>query len=531
MRRWTIGRKLFTGTAALNLLLVLTAGASLWSATSIQRQLEETGYRTARRLELAQSVQSGMFELFAGERMMILAGFDNDRPLRDASASRIETRLQTLKAQIVELKGLMRVESGKQAATKLEAGADSWMAAHAEVVRLIDAGEFHAAQQHSLHNGQPIMDANQTAAEVIVGNQRKFLASDMQAAQTSFARARLIVVLLAALSFAIGALVVLVVRGVNTTLRRTTLRLHEGAEQIVAASTQVASSAQSLASGASEQASSLEETSASMEEMSSMTMRTAENSQEAATLMADADRMVSESQRALAGMVSAMTGIQESSARVSKIIRTIDEIAFQTNILALNAAVEAARAGEAGMGFAVVADEVRNLAQRSAAAAKDTSSLLEESSAMAAEGSRRVELVVGSIEAITERVSGVKRLVDELSSAGRQQSQGISQVTQAVSQMEQITQNAAATAEESAAASEELNAQAQSSMRLVGELEQLVGREGVRRGSSQRAARPRSSPSSATVTRLPVASRPSARTRPTPEQELPLESTGTYGSF
>ncbi|HXT72185.1 MAG TPA: methyl-accepting chemotaxis protein, partial [Vicinamibacterales bacterium] len=155
--------------------------------------------------------------------------------------------------------------------------------------------------------------------------------------------------------------------------------LTSSANQVASASSQIASSSQSLSQGATEQAASLEETSASMEEMASMTRKNAENSQTAAGLMANVDTQVRNSNGALGDMVASMSAIEESSQQVAKIIKTIDEIAFQTNILALNAAVEAARAGEAGMGFAVVADEVRNLAQRSAQAAKDTAGLIEAS--------------------------------------------------------------------------------------------------------------------------------------------------------
>src|SRR5262249_24145158 len=160
--------------------------------------------------------------------------------------------------------------------------------------------------------------------------------------------------------------------------------------------------------------------------------RNAENSQNAAGLMGEVDARVKDSNQALGDMVSSMASIQESSRQVAKIIKTIDEIAFQTNILALNAAVEAARAGEAGRGFAVVADEVRSLAQRSAQAAKDTAALIEASIARTEGGSHKVEQVAASITAITESVTKVKALVDEVSAASRQQAQGIDQVSQAI---------------------------------------------------------------------------------------------------
>jgi methyl-accepting chemotaxis protein/methyl-accepting chemotaxis protein-1 (serine sensor receptor) len=232
-----------------------------------------------------------------------------------------------------------------------------------------------------------------------------------------------------------------------------------------------------VSQGASQQAASLEETSASMEEMAAMTRRNADNSHQAASVVAEASQVVQTANAALSDMVSSMTSIKDSSHRVSKIIKTIDEIAFQTNILALNAAVEAARAGEAGMGFAVVADEVRNLAQRSAQAAKDTAVLIEEAITSSNEGSQRVQQVTGAFSAITSNVTQIKGLVDEVSVASKQQALGIDQVTQTIHQMERVTQNSAATAEESAGAYEQLNAQADLTMGLVKRLELMVGRE------------------------------------------------------
>jgi methyl-accepting chemotaxis protein len=294
--------------------------------------------------------------------------------------------------------------------------------------------------------------------------------------QTTVSSSEWVIMVALSVVFAAGIGVALfITRSTSKVLRDTVGELSAGAEQVSSASAQVAGASQSLSQGATTQAAALEETSASMEEMASMTRKNAENSHQAAAMMAETERLVSGANGALNDMVESMTAIKDSSDKVSKIIKTIDEIAFQTNILALNAAVEAARAGEAGMGFAVVADEVRALAQRSAQAAKDTAVLIEESIAKSNEGQTKVQQVSGAIDSITESTVKVKGLIDEVSVASQQQSQGIDQVSQAIAQMEKVTQGTAATAEESAAASEELNAQAETSMALVSGLAQLVG--------------------------------------------------------
>ncbi len=326
------------------------------------------------------------------------------------------------------------------------------------------------------------------------------------------------------------ALVYVIGHSITVPLIRTTNELSRGARQVAATSEQVAGSAHSLAEGALSQASSIEETSASMEEMASMTRRNAENTREASALVTDVHTRVHESNQALDGMVSSMSAIQESSEKVSKIIKTIDEIAFQTNILALNAAVEAARAGEAGMGFAVVADEVRRLAQRSAQAAKDTAGLIEESIGRSREGNVRVAQVARAIAGITESVNRVKGLVQEVTEASRQQTQGLDQVTQALSQMEKVTQGTAATAEQSAAASQELHAQAALTMEVLEHLRTMVGSHLTLDELEPRARVGAKAP----VQRAGRVATKAAQAAPSPaavDEEFPLEATGTFGRF
>jgi len=266
----------------------------------------------------------------------------------------------------------------------------------------------------------------------------------------------------------------LIVRGTGKILNRVAGALHDGANQVASAAGQVSASSQTLAEGAGEQAASLEETGSSLEEMASMTKRNSENAQKANELAKQAREAADKGAGDMQTMGGAMEAIKASSDDIAKIIKTIDEIAFQTNILALNAAVEAARAGEAGMGFAVVADEVRSLAQRSAQAAKETAGKIEGAIAKTREGVEISSKVAQTLNEIVIKVRSVDELVAEVAGASREQTQGITQINTAVGQMDKVTQGNAASAEESAAAAQELNGQAETMKSSVAELLELV---------------------------------------------------------
>jgi methyl-accepting chemotaxis protein/methyl-accepting chemotaxis protein-1 (serine sensor receptor) len=268
-----------------------------------------------------------------------------------------------------------------------------------------------------------------------------------------------------------------VVQKASVALKTIAASMADNAEQVANAASQVSSSSQSLAQGASEQAASLEETSASTEEIASITRKNADHAHEVAGLMHTSEVGATEVNATLDQMVASMKEIDASSNKIARIIKVIDEIAFQTNILALNAAVEAARAGEAGLGFAVVADEVRNLAQRCAQAAKDTAVLIEESISTSHDGNARLDRMAGSIRGLLQNSSKVKTLVDEVNQGSQEQARGMEQISRAVVQMEQVTQKTAASAEESASAGTELTGHAESLREAIHELRVMVGAE------------------------------------------------------
>lgn len=294
----------------------------------------------------------------------------------------------------------------------------------------------------------------------------------MDAARSS----RHVVLVGVGLAAAAGAIIALLItRLITRALRGVSSQLTEGSQQLAEAAAQISESSAVLAGSANEQASSLEQTSSSLEEIASMTKRNAEHGCRAKALTGQMRQVAETGASDIHAMSAAMGNIKASSDNIAKIIKTIDEIAFQTNILALNAAVEAARAGDAGMGFAVVAEEVRRLAQRSAQAARETAASIEGSIQRSHDGVTISGKVTVSLQQIVARVRDVDAVIGEIAQATAEQSRGVDEVLRAVSVMDQVTRSNAAHAEECASAARELSTQADTVDGITRALHDLVG--------------------------------------------------------
>ncbi len=516
-----ISKRLLTAFGVTFGVMLVLSGTSFRTVTTLSGTIAQVTGVTAAGIERSGNVRQLVAQLQSRLGQIVIATAKNDAAGIQSSAERVDTELKALNAEVDELQRVAPDEGTRARCGAIREAITAWSAHAQKIKTFATAGQALDAADAADAASKVAAKASE-AAEEIARMQRDGLKAT-QAATESHARWSIAMLLAVVVAGACAAAFVMwTLSQIRKALRAVASRLNQGAGDLLSASAQVATASRSLSQGATQQAATLEETSASMEEMASMTRQNADNSHQASDLMQGIEEQVARSNRMLADMVSSMGSIKESSAKVSRIIKTIDEIAFQTNILALNAAVEAARAGEAGMGFAVVADEVRNLAQRAAQAASDTAALIEEASSNAEQGASKTEQVASAINEFTETVSRVKSLSDQVTAASQQQAQGISQVSQAVADMEKVTQATAAMAEESAAASDELNSQAEASMDVVHQLEVMVGGRGAQKTAAK--AGPGVKKAQAAAPRL------RAVQGAKPERQA-AQDTGTYGQF
>jgi methyl-accepting chemotaxis protein len=472
MKNWTIGKRLLAGFATV-IAIVLGLGVVMWLTTnSVSRSVTTIVTQDIPQLITLSDIR---FDV----TLLRVTNLKHVNTTEAAQKTEIEKEAGSLEKELDDLvaKCEKQITRADQRGTfeKIPPLLQGYQAAGAKLREASRQNKAEEVQAMLLAAGKAGNDLVKTADALSEQTaQSVAVAGRSTCAMLAHSLLTLAVVVLAAVLASLG-IVFLISRSVSGVLHRTIADMSGGAEQTAAAAGQVSTASQALAEGASEQAASLEETSSSLEEMASMTKRNSENAEKATTLARHAREAADSGAADMQTMNAAMEAIRNSSDDIAKIIKTIDEIAFQTNILALNAAVEAARAGEAGMGFAVVADEVRSLAQRCAQSAKETSVKIEAAISKTSQGVEISAKVTKSLQEIVGKVRQVDELVAEVASASKEQSQGIDQVNTAIGQMDKVTQANAASAEESASAAEELNAQTESLKDSVRHLSLLVG--------------------------------------------------------
>jgi methyl-accepting chemotaxis protein/methyl-accepting chemotaxis protein-1 (serine sensor receptor) len=474
MSSFTIGKKLFLGVGALVVVTFALGATALLSISSMNDRMHSIVDKTVRKQALAHAMDVYSSDLLAEDRGILVRGYMKDQPTVEKYNQQFIATEGDLQSAITTILPMLVKPEAKQAVQEIEDALGPAQEANREVFEASKSGDMDKAVGFYTDAFLPAQKRQKSAVLAVLKAQNELMATDAQDSYDAAANSRWITALVLGVSCVIGVVVIFVARQINALLRSSVAELTESSAQIVSAAAQVAASSQSLAQGASEQTATIEETSSASAEINSMARRNTENSHAAAEAVTRSQQGFEKANLSLTEMVGAMDGINASSQKISKIIKVIDEIAFQTNILALNAAVEAARAGEAGMGFAVVADEVRNLAQRCAQAAKDTADLIEDSIQRSDGGRVKVDQVAVAIHAITAEASKIKVLVEEINLGSVEQTSGIEQISRAISQVEQVTQSSAANAEECAAAAEQLNAQAEAMRDVVEGLRAMV---------------------------------------------------------
>jgi len=430
----TISRKLYASFGAAVAFTIVLGITSWISLNRIGNQIKiSSGH--SHKLEMAGKIATLTSDMLSVNRGMIVRTFLKDQPMIEEYNTLFHADLTEREGLLNQYEILTTSVANRQRIKQILDSDEPTLQTQDQLYRLAKAGDGIGAAALQKGTIAPRAKATQEIVEAIKQVATGQVAEIAASNESDVASGVLLIGIMSLLSLGIGVVVIYVVRGINAALGQAVVELSEGAEQIASASSQVSSSAQSLAQGASEQAASLEETSASSEEINSMAQKNTANATAVAALVGNSRTEFANTNRQLGEMMTAMEEISDSSGKIAKIIKIIDEIAFQTNILALNAAVEAARAGEAGMGFAVVADEVRSLAQRSAQAAKDTAVLIEDSVTKSGAGKAKLSGVALSIQRISGEFTSIGTLIDEVSHGSTEQSSGIAQIGRALSQM------------------------------------------------------------------------------------------------
>lgn len=491
MKESDIPRRISFGFIALVLMIISLAGLTVWLVMRVNQQVAELTANTVP--SLSTLAQINHFNARAGRSSRRVLQLDEDSPELPAaeatyaeSKSNGDVQCEAYGRLVSDEEDAQRFREAMNARTRFFSNAD-------KLVALVTAGQREQAQAWLLKEVDPSLEATvEKFIRVVEYNMLLSGRASRGADRLVMTSYGVLVTAMLLASFVAGLIgwktvqatkVALAsiddaiqdgIEKTNNVLSTVADSIQEGANQTATSSAQLSSASRLLATGCSEQGASVTETSSALEEISAMIRATADNARKAKEFANQARASAQSGMETMAEMTVAMQSIEAASLDVSKIVKSIDEIAFQTNILALNAAVEAARAGEAGAGFAVVADEVRSLAQRSAAAARETAGKIEAALASTQRGSRSCLAVGESLERIVGKVTEADALVAEIAAAAKEQSQGITHVGVAMTQMDKVTQGNAASAEQTSSAADELSGQARLLQDAVEHLHELI---------------------------------------------------------
>ena len=507
IKNWKIGTRLGVGFTLMSALLLVISVVSFVRLDATQTEIGLIVDDRYPKVEMVSGIEENVAAISRMSRDMLIAGATGDSA---KPAAAIAEARRTSQETLDELKKVIADTKGMELLQQMEKSKDDYLTALDEYLALIPQFRFDEANellQNKLHAAE---GAYLKSLDALGSFQRELMTDAGADVEATVTAAKTAIVILSAIATVLGVLINIFttrsivgpvreavqvaqtvaagdltsrieskskdemglllqsLKGMNDGLAKIVGQVRTGTQTIATASGQIAAGNQDLSSRTEQQASSLEETASSMEELTSTVKQNADNARQANQLALAASDVAVKGGDVVAQVVTTMGSINESSKKIVDIIGVIDGIAFQTNILALNAAVEAARAGEQGRGFAVVATEVRNLAQRSAAAAKEIKSLIGDSVDKVQNGSKLVNQAGSTMDEVVTSVRRVTDIMGEIMAATDEQSTGIQQVNQAITQMDEVTQQNAALVEEAAAAAESLQDQAAMLANVVG---------------------------------------------------------------
>jgi methyl-accepting chemotaxis protein len=494
-----ISKRLALGFGVMCVLLVFVIGVSITMLGRLNAGTDELANQRMPASDASNKVLAELNDIAIALRNMML---NKDPADRQRQLDEITASSTASKELLGKLQGQIQSEKGKELLVQMLDAHGKYVTGQDGLLKLIQAGKDEEANAYLIAVQRPALRALKTAVTEQIAFQRELSIAAANTAANTYAQTRILMLSLGAAALAIAALVgwwitvsitrplaralevantvaagdltsrievttgdetgqlLQALKTMNENLVSTVSTVRSGTETIASASAQMAAGNQDLSARTEQQAGSLEETASSMEELTSTVKQNADNARQANMLAEAASNVAARGGNVIEQVVGTMGAINSSAGKIADIIGVIDGIAFQTNILALNAAVEAARAGEQGRGFAVVASEVRNLAQRSAAAAKEIKQLIGDSTEKVAAGSKLVGDAGATMQEIVESVKRVTDIMAEITSASQEQTSGIEQINMAIVQMDQVTQQNASLVEEAAAASESMQEQA-----------------------------------------------------------------------